>query len=231
MNFPLDISAGELFELIRPAMLFVAVLLSSWVFFDARKRRFGDALSLAWSLGTFLLAPVVLPLYLAVLLLRQCKRHSAVASRVRFPLAIPLVYLIALLAFLCLYLLQDSNSADVHLARATQAKLAGKRETVLAEYRKALTLEDDPHTHKLLANELSEAGYWTEALAEFRLAERGGEPDPLVTLRIANLLEMMGYVNQATLEYQKFLSSALCLKTRDDPRCLAVANRVEAGSP
>jgi hypothetical protein len=227
VKLPLDISAGEFFELIRPAMLFVAALLSSWVFFDARRRRFGNVIALAWSLGTLLLAPVVLPLYLCVLLFKH-RRETLENNSVRFPVAIPLLYLLSLLAFLCLSLLQEANSADAHLARATQAKLAGKRELVLVEYRKALALEDDPHTHKLLANELAEAGYGTEALAEFRLAERGGEPDDSITLRIANLLDMMGLMNQATLEYERFLSSPLCLENPDEARCLAVRERVEA---
>jgi tetratricopeptide (TPR) repeat protein len=229
VKLPFDISAGEFFELIRPAMLFVAALFSSWVFFDARRRRFGNVVALAWSLGTLLLTPVVFPLYLCVLLFKRRRDYEASEKdRVRFQVTIPLLYLLSLLAFLCLYLLQDSNSPDAHLARATQAKLAGKRELVLAEYRKALALEDDPHTHKLLANELAEAGYWREALAEFRLAERGGEPDDLITLRIANLLDMMGLMNQATLEYERFLSSPLCQENPDEAKCLAVAKRVEA---
>ena len=47
--------------------------------------------------------------------------------------------------------------------------------TAIREYREALKDEDDPHTHKLLAVELANAGYISEAIAEFRLAELGGE--------------------------------------------------------
>lgn len=225
MNLRFDISAGELFEMIRPAMLFVAALLSSLVLLHARKR-FGNLTALAWALATFVFPPVVLPFYIAVLV---WKRPGVPAvRRIAHTIAIPTIYLLALFAFISVYVLHDSASADLHLARATQAKLAGNRQRVIAEYRLALAAEDNAHTHKLLANELAETGYLTEALGEFRLAERGGEPDPLIPFRIATLLDMMGYINQAELEYERFLNSGVCLSAPTEPACAGARQRIDA---
>ena len=58
-----------------------------------------------------------------------------------------------------------------HLARATQAKLVEDSATAIREYRAALALEDNPHTRKLLAIELANAGFIAEAIVEFRVAE------------------------------------------------------------
>ena len=87
------------------------------------------------------------------------------------------------------------------MARAAYAKIRGNRVRSIAEYRAALLEQDDPHTRKLLGIELFEAGYLTEALAELRRAERDGEKDDLVILRIASLLEALGQPHQARLEY------------------------------
>lgn len=227
MTFRLDISAGEFFEIIRPAMLFVAAFLSSFILFHARKR-FGTVGSFAWAIATFVLTPVVFPLYFAVLIVRRRADGLASQRHVRFLIAIPLIYLLALTAFISVYLLHDAADADTHLARATQARLAGKQQSVIAEYRLALAQEDDAHTHKLLAEELAEAGYWTEALGEYRLAERGGEPDEFISFRIATLLDQMGNVHQATLEYEKFLDGKFCFSAPEEPTCVGARKRVEA---
>ena len=81
------------------------------------------------------------------------------------------------------YFYFDSRSVDAHLARATQAKLVEDSTTAIREYREALKREDDPHIHKLLAIELANAGYISEAITEFRLAEQGGETDDCGTDR------------------------------------------------
>lgn len=88
-----------------------------------------------------------------------------------------------------------------------------------SQYRAALRDNDDPHTHKLLGIELGAAGYWTDALSELRLAERGGEPDDLSIFRIANLLAVLNLPNQARLEYQRFLNSGACLQNPPDSLC------------
>ena len=95
----------------------------------------------------------------------------------------PLLYAVIALAALFVYFYLDSRSVDAHLARATQAKLVEDSTTAIREYRAALAREDDPHTHKLLAIELANAGYLAEAILEFRLAEQGGESDDCGTDR------------------------------------------------
>jgi len=97
----------------------------------------------------------------------------------------------------------------------------------IAEYRAALREEDDPHTHKLLGIELSEAGYWSEALSELRLAEQRGEPDDLLILRIGKLLETLNQPNQARLEYKRFLNSNLCTQAMPDKRCERASKLIE----
>jgi hypothetical protein len=223
VNFSLNISAGELFELIRPAMLFVAAILSSFVLFHARKR-FRNVASILWAVATFVLPAIVFPLYLAVVLFRSKKVPPT--TQPKFSLAVPAVYLLTLLAFISVYVMRDSSSADAHLARATQARLAGTTTEVISEYRKALALEDDPHTHSLLANDLEQAGYLTQALAELRLAERQGEPDDTIPFRLGTLLYRINHLSQARLEYERFLETNTCL-TSSDRRCLEAARRIQ----
>jgi hypothetical protein len=162
--------AGELFELIRPVVILISALLSIWVLASARKR-FPLYLAFAWALGTLFLPLIVLPVYLAVILLW---RRPARLRRGR--LLLPLAYGVILIATIVSYFYLDSQSVDAHLARATQAKLTEDHATVIREYRRALALENDPHTHKLLAIELAKTGDLNEAVAEFRLAQQGGEP-------------------------------------------------------
>lgn len=162
--------AGELFELIRPVVVVVSIVLSSWVLASARKR-FPIYFAFAWAVGTLFLPLVVLPVYLVVILFW---RRPALSRRWRFLL--PLTYAAILLVGFGVYFNHESQTVDAHLARANQAKLSGDHATVIREYRSALALEDNAHTHKLLAIELANAGRSDEAIAEFRLAQQGGEP-------------------------------------------------------
>jgi hypothetical protein len=162
--------AGELFELIRPAFLLVAALISIWMLASARKR-FSIYLAFAWAVGTLLLPLVVAPVYLAVILLWRLPPRSR-----RWRFLLPLVYGALLLTGLGLYFYHETQTVDAHLARAAQAKLVEEHATAIREYRRALALEDNPHTHKLLGIELANDGQLSEASAELRLAQQGGEP-------------------------------------------------------
>jgi hypothetical protein len=159
-------SAGELFDLIMPAAYVVSALISTWVLASARKRvalHYAFALALA----TFLLPVVVFPLYLAAIIWRGGGSRPR-----RWRYSLPLLYAVLLLSAIGAWVYFDTRTVDAHLARATRAKLVSDHSTAIREYRQALALEDDPHTHKLLAIELAEAGYKDEADAQFRLAEQ-----------------------------------------------------------
>jgi tetratricopeptide (TPR) repeat protein len=211
----INISAGELFDLIRPAVLVLSALISTWVLASARKR-FPFTVALLWALATFFLTPVVFPIYLLVLIIR---RGIPSQRQLRLRIIIPLAYGLLLMAAIGLYLYKQNSGVDVHLAQAAYAKLRGNRATTIAEYRKALLEDNDPHTRKLLGIELFEAGYWTEALSELRRAEHDGEQDDLMIFRIAGLLDVIGQPNQARLEYKRFLESPLCTEALPDRRC------------
>jgi glucan phosphoethanolaminetransferase (alkaline phosphatase superfamily) len=162
-------SAGELFDLIMPAAYVASAFLSTWILASARKR---VALPYAFglALATFLLPVVVFPLYLAAIIWR---RGSRPPQRWRYTL--PLLYAVLVLSAIGIFFYVDSRTVDAHLARATRAKLVYDHNTAIREYRQALALEDNPHTHKLLALELADAGFTEEANAEFSLAQQGGE--------------------------------------------------------
>ena len=211
MNFKIDMSAGELFDLIMPAALVLSALVSTWVLASARKR-FSLYYAIGLALGTLFLPLIVFPLYLVIVLWR---RKIGPPKRLRY--ALPLLYAAIVLFTIAGFFYFDSRSVDAHLARATQAKLVEDTATAIREYGQALALEDDPHTHKLLAIELANAGYWSEAISEFRLAEQGGEPDDSINYWLGLLLERMNLPNQARLEFEKFLLSETC--QRVDSRC------------
>lgn len=215
MSIRFDISAGEFFDLIRPAALILSAIISTWVFASARKHAFSNLVSACWALGVFAFPPIVLPIYLVKLLFAR----PVPVAPVRLRFALPTLYLLTLVSSVCLYLYQSSRTVDAHLARATLAKLAGGQNLTIAEYRRALALEDNPHTHKRLAIELMEAGYLTEAISEFRLAEKGGEPDDSIAFRLGALFEMLNYFGQARLEYERYLHSAACTQSNPDARC------------
>lgn len=204
-----NMSAGELFELIRPSMLIVAALLSTWVLYSARKR-FPLYAAFAWALGTLFLPLVVLPVYLIVILLWRRAVNSP-----RRSLILPLAYGLIVTASIAVYFYFDSRTVDAHLARAARAKVIDDHGTVIREYRSALALEDNPHTHKLLALQLMQAGYFTEAVSEFRLAQQGGEPDDVIHYNLGLLFERLSQNGQARLEFEEFLLTQTC-QTPDD---------------
>jgi len=162
--------AGELFELVSPVVVVLSILLSSFVLASARKR-FSTLASFGWAVAMLFLPLVVLPFYLAVILLWRLPSRS---RRMRFLL--PLAYGSLLVTGALLFFRHERTTVDAHLARAAQAKLVEDHATAILEYREALKFENNPHTHKLLAIELANDGQLNEASAELRLAEQGGEP-------------------------------------------------------
>lgn len=204
-------SAGELFDLIMPAAFVISALVSAWVLASAR-RRFPLYYALALAIGTLFLPLIVFPIYLVIILWRKPGRPP-----VRWRYALPLLYAAIALAGIVTFFYLDRRSVDAHLARATRAKLVEDSSAAIREYRQALTLEDDPHTHKLLAVELAKAGYTTEAISEFRLAQQGGESDDTISFRLGLLLERMNLTEQARMEFEQFLESETC--QQPDSRC------------
>jgi len=164
-------SAGQLFDLIMPAAFAASALVSTWVLASARKR-FQLHYALLLAVGTLFLPLIVFPVYLVLMLWRK-----KIDPPKRWRYALPLLYAVIALSVTVAYFYFESRSVDAHLARATQARLVEDSTTAIREYRAALAREDDPHTHKLLAIELANAGYVTEAISEFQLAKQGGEPD------------------------------------------------------
>jgi hypothetical protein len=229
-------SAGELFDLIRPSALVLSALLSTWVLASALRRRVPWFLATLWALGTLFLPLITLPLYLVVQLVRKRNERAVNAApgrgvpraALRWRIATPVIYATVVLSVIGLYLYSDYQSVDARLARATQAKLRGDLGGTISEYRAALAKEDNPHTHKLLAIELADVGNWTEALSEFRLAEEGGEPDDSIAFRIGTLLDILNLEGQAKLEYQRYLVSKACTQPLPDDRCITARGRVQA---
>ena len=213
-------SAGELFELIRPSVLIVAALISTWVLGSARKR-FPLYVAFAWALGTLFLPLVVVPVYLVVILLWRRPAYSP-----SWPLVLPLTYGLVVTAAIAAYFYFDSRTVDAHLARAARAKLVEDHGTVIREYQRALALEDNPHTHKLLALEFMQAGYLGDAISEFRLAEQGGEPDDSIHYYLGLLLERIDHNGQARLEFEKFLLTQTCQTA--DRLCESARVKLEA---
>ena len=211
-------SAGQLFDLIMPAAFALSALLSTWVFASAR-RRFQLLYALALAIGTLFLPLIVLPVYLATMLWRK---KTGPPPKWRYTL--PLLYAVVSLAAIGVFFYLDTRSVDAHLSRATQAKLVDDTNTAIREYRKALAVEDDPHTHKLLAIELGNAGHFEEAISEFRLAQEGGEPDDSVHYRLGLLFERLNQTDQARLEFQKFLLTQTC--SQADQRCESTRQRL-----
>ena len=224
MNFKLNLSAGEFFDLIRPAVLVIASLVSTWVLASARKHGFRLYWALAWALGTLLFPPIVFPLYLIV----RFRRRAASAHPIPFRFTTPIAYLVLVLSVISFSMYRDRTSVDAHLARASYAKISNDRNGAIKEYREALKLEDNAHIHKLLAIELAAEGELTEALSEFRLAEKGGEADDSIPLRIAYLLETMNNLGQAKLEYERFVDGPMCTQQLPDDRCHSARERLRA---
>ena len=162
-------SAGQLFDLIMPAAFALSALLSTWVLVSAR-RRFQLLQAFGLAIGTLILPLIVFPIYLAIMLWRK---KTGAPPKWRY--ALPIFYAVITLSAIGLFFYLDSRTADAHLARATQAKLVEDSQTAIREYRQALEVDDDPHTHKLLAIELANAGHLDEAISEFKIAEERGE--------------------------------------------------------
>jgi tetratricopeptide (TPR) repeat protein len=215
------IPAGELFDLIRPAVILVSALISIWVLASARKR-FPLYVAFIWAAATLFLPLVALPVYWSVILLW---RRSVRSPRWRF--ALPLIYGLVLLTSITCYLYLDKQSADAHLARATQAKLIEDHASVVREYRRALALEDNPHTHKLLAIELAETSNLNEAVSEFRRAQEGGEPDDRIYYELGLLFERLKQNDEARIEFDKFVKTTAC-QTTAETRCDDARERLRA---
>jgi tetratricopeptide (TPR) repeat protein len=212
-------SAGELFELIMPAAFVISALLSTFVLASARKR-FSLRYAIALAAGTLLLPLIVFPTYLAITIWRK-----AIGPPQKWRYALPLLYATIVMSAIGAFYYFDSRTVDAHLARAERAKLVDDYATAIREYRGALALEDDPHTRKLLAIQLAQAGYTTEAVSEFRLAQQGGEPDDAIQYQLGKLLERLNQDGQAKLEFQNFLASPTCMQV--DARCEDARNRLK----
>jgi hypothetical protein len=240
VKLPWQISAGEFFDLLRPAALIASALLSTWVLASARRWKFSFAAVGAWAIGTFLFPFIVLPVYLLVRASRKRsatpetsspetsdqKEAAAKTSPAKFRFLPPTAYGLVLLSLTGISLYRDYHSLDAHLARATQARVMNQRARTIREYRAALQLEDDPHTHKLLGIELAESRDWPAALSEFRAAERGGEPDDSLPFRIALALEATGQLDEANSEFTTFLNSRACTESPPDSRCATARERL-----
>lgn len=218
MNFKINMSAGELFDLIMPAAFVVSALLSTWVLASARKR-FSLFYALALAVATLLLPLIVFPLYLVMLMWREKGKPPE-----RWRYSLPLLYAVIVLSGIGGFYYFDTRTVDAHLARATQARLVDDTNTAIREYQQALALEDDPHTHKLLGIELANAGYVSEAISEFRLAQQGGEPDDAISYWLGLLLERLNLTNQARMEFQQFVLSPTCQQI--DTRCEVARARI-----
>src|SRR6476660_7783926 len=134
-------SAGELFDLVRPAAVVVSALLSTFVFWSSRKR-YHSYQALLWAIATFFLPLIVLPIYGLVLLFKRTKA----ASRPKLQFILPVVYLAIILSTAAAYKYFDDRSIDAYLARATNARVKLKPQAAIREYRDALKIEDTPHT-------------------------------------------------------------------------------------
>lgn len=212
------ISFGQLFAALLPVACALAIICSTWVLADARRRQLSRYAISAWTLGTLLLPLTVLPLYL---LTRLWAKHSASDQVGPFwaRAAPPLLYAFVLTFLAALYFVHDYCSLDAHLARASDARLHNQHARAASEYRAALKLTDDPHTHKLLGLELATLQQWPDALTELRAAERGGEPDAALPFHIAKALDALGRHDEALNEYQKFMAGELCARVAPDARC------------
>ena len=219
MTLGTNISAGQLFDLIMPAAFVFSALISTCVLASARKR-FKLPYAFALAVGTLFLPLIILPLYLAILLWRK-----PVGPRVSWRYTLPLLYATLTLSAIGVFYYFDSRSADAHLARAVQAKLVEDTQKAIREYRQALAVEDDPHTHKLLAIELAKDSQFSDAVSEFRLAQKGGEPDDSIHYQLGLLFERMNQTDQARVEFQSFVLTKTCAQV--DERCDGARQRLQ----
>lgn len=212
-------SAGELFDLIMPAAFIISALVSTWVLASARKR-FSLYYAIGLAAGTLFLPLIVFPVYLVIMLWRE-----KIGPPERWRYLLPIAYAAIVLSTITAFFYFDSRSVDAHLARATRAKLVEDTAGAIREYQQALALEDDPHTHKLLAIELANEGSFSQAISEFRLAQQGAEPDDSIHYQLGLLFERLNQNGQARLEFQNFLFTDTCLQL--DKRCEVARQRLE----
>jgi len=226
-----QISSAELFEFIRPAVWMLSGLLSACVLASARRQGLRPYAVAAFTLGTLFFPLVTLPLYLIAraIVKGRARAQQSPAPKLRY--MVPVLYLVAVLSIIALFSYRDYRSLDAHLWRANNSKLRGPHSKVIAEYRAALELEDDPHTRKLLAIELAVDGLNEEALAEFRRAERGGEPDPQLPFYIGTALFALGREAEGASEYQRFLGGPACTRALPDPNCSTARARLSTLQP
>jgi tetratricopeptide (TPR) repeat protein len=224
VRFHSSISVGQLFDVLLPAAVAVAIICSTWVLTDARRRGLKRYALGAWTLSTLLLPFTFLPLYL----LARMWRSTVIAKLrpLRSRLALPIVYAAVLTTLAALYFRHDYHSLDAQLARASGAKLHEQHERAASAYRAALVHADEPHTHKLLGLELAAMQQWPEALIELRSAERGGEPDVALPYHIALVLDALDQHDAAISAYHRFLAGELCMQAAPDVRCDAARERV-----
>jgi tetratricopeptide (TPR) repeat protein len=130
-----------------------------------------------------------------------------------------------LLGIFAVYQYRDRRSVDSHLAEASFAKVSSDQLAAIRQYREALKVEDNAHTHKLLALSLMEAGDLNGAITEFRTALAGGEPDDSIYFYLGNALDKLSRKDEAVAEYQKFLNSKTCSEI--DARCDSVRERLK----
>lgn len=244
-----QISVGPLFELLRPAIWVLSAYLSARTLADARRRHLNSFHIAAWTLGTLFLPFIILPLYLivrttyrkhtvnnapddretdkaAMVRDKEVSASAIIIAPLKLSRTLPVLYLATVLFIIGLYFYNDYRSVDAHLMRANNERLRNRHAGSIREYRGALNIEpNDAHTHKLLAIQLAAMGEWDEALAEFRAAERGGEPDGTLPFRIAIVLDAMNRPHDSVLEYERFLNS-YCAGQSDDARCDAARRRV-----
>jgi hypothetical protein len=213
-------SAGEIFDLIRPTAIVLAALLSTFILASAR-RRFSLHYAFLWAGFAFFLPPVVVPIYLATLLIWRPPR----IEQVKHKFVVPTAYLAVLLGIFAIYQYRDRRSVDSHLAEASFAKVSSDQLTAIRQYREALKVEENPHTHKLLALSLMEAGDLNGAITEFRTALAGGEPDDSIHFYVGNALDKLSRKAEAVVEYRKFLESKTCSEI--DARCDSVRERLK----
>ncbi|HYO92746.1 MAG TPA: hypothetical protein VEQ40_13980, partial [Pyrinomonadaceae bacterium] len=166
------------------------------------------------------------PLYLIARSYRLRREKEPEQQQPILRKTLPLIYLSVMLGLGALYFYMDRRSPDAYHMRANQARVREQREQVIAEYRAALKLEDDAHTHNLLGKELQAAGRDDEALAEFRTAERMGEADDELSLNIARSLDELGRFGDARPEYERFLNGPLCAEMPHDRLCAHARKRV-----
>jgi Flp pilus assembly protein TadD len=140
--------------------------------------------------------------------------------------SLPILYLLLLLAIGGALMYREHQSVDSHLARASTARLKDQPDQIVFEYRRALALEDDPHTHNLLGRELVERHRWPEAILELRAAQRGGEPDPILPYNLGVALTEAGNLTEAKLEFEGFMASTACTAAMPDARCDAAKKAV-----